>query len=77
MKIQIFGTGCRKCQKLAEATEAAAQELQLDYEIEKVTELSQIMAMGVIITPALAVDGSIKSSGKIPSADELKNFLSE
>ncbi|MFO7832280.1 MAG: thioredoxin family protein [Desulfuromonadaceae bacterium] len=72
MKIQILGTGCAKCTKLAEAAEAAAQELNLDYELEKVSDINDIMAMGVMMTPALAIDGTVKVSGKAPGKDELK-----
>jgi small redox-active disulfide protein 2 len=75
MKIQILGTGCPKCKKLAEATEAAAKDLRLDYKLEKVTDLQQIMAFGVMMTPALAVDGEIKVFGKVPTLDELKRIL--
>jgi len=76
MKIQILGTGCKKCQKLAENAEAAAQELQLDYELVKVTEMQEIAAFGVLMTPALAIDGQVKLSGKAPSVKELKRLLS-
>lgn len=75
MKIQILGTGCPKCKKLAEAADAAAKELQLDYELEKVTDINQIMSMGVMMTPALAVDGVVKVTGKVPSIDEIKKLL--
>jgi len=75
MKIQILGAGCPKCKKLAEAAEAAAKELQLDYELEKVTDINQIMAFGVMMTPALAVDGVVKAVGKVPSVDEIKKLL--
>jgi len=75
MKIQILGTGCSKCEKLAEAAEAAAKELQLDYELEKVTDINQLMAFGVMMTPALAVDGDVKVVGKIPSIEAIKAIL--
>lgn len=75
MNIQILGTGCPKCKKLAEAAETAAKELQLDYELEKVTDINQIMAMGVMMTPALAVEGTVKVTGKVPSIDEIKKLL--
>lgn len=75
MKIQILGTGCPKCKKLAEAAEAAAKELQLEYELEKVMDINQIMAFGVMMTPALAIDGQVKLVGKVPSVDELKKLL--
>ncbi|MCK5916213.1 MAG: TM0996/MTH895 family glutaredoxin-like protein [Deltaproteobacteria bacterium] len=77
MKIQILGTGCLKCEKLAEAAEAAAQELQLDYELEKVTDINQIMTMGVMLTPALAVDGVVKVVGKVATVDYIKTILSK
>ncbi len=74
-KLQILGTGCPKCRLLADATEAAAQELGIDYELEKVTDLNRIMGFGVMLTPALVVDGVVKVSGKVPSADEAKALL--
>ncbi len=75
MKIQILGTGCAKCNALTMATEKAAQSLGLAYELEKVTDLKQIMSFGVMTTPALVVDGKVKASGKVPSVDELKVLL--
>ena len=75
MKIQILGTGCPKCKKLAETAEAAAQELGLDYEIEKVTEITEIMKFGVMVTPCLAVDGEVKVAGRVPTLDETKGML--
>lgn len=75
MKIQILGTGCPKCKQLAEHARTAADELGLDYELEKVTDINQIMAFGVMMTPALAVDGTVKVSGKVPAVDEIKNML--
>jgi small redox-active disulfide protein 2 len=76
MKIQILGTGCQKCKNLTENTQKAAQELGLDCEIEKVTEMDQILSFGVIMTPALAIDGEIKSSGKLLTSEEIKIILS-
>jgi small redox-active disulfide protein 2 len=75
MKLQILGTGCAKCAALATATEQAVRELGLDCQIEKVTDLRQIMAFGVMTTPALVVDGKVKLSGKVVSADKLKELL--
>ena len=75
MKIQILGTGCAKCQKLAESAKQAAEELKLTYELVKVTNLNDIMGFGVMITPALAVDGTVKVSGKVPTVEEIKKFL--
>jgi small redox-active disulfide protein 2 len=75
MKIQILGTGCAKCNALTMATEKAAQALGLQYELEKVTDLKQIMSFGVMTTPALVVEGKVKVSGKVPSVDDLKKLL--
>ncbi len=77
MKIQILGTGCPKCKKLADTVSSVAQELQLDYELEKVTDINQIMGFSVMLTPALVVDGDVKIIGKVPSIDEIKKILSE
>jgi small redox-active disulfide protein 2 len=74
-KLQILGSGCPNCQKLAAQTETAAQAIGLDYELEKVTNINEITKFGVMYTPALAVDGEVKVSGRIPSVDELKGML--
>ena len=74
-KIQILGTGCPKCKKLAENAEAAAKELGIEFEIEKVTGINEIMKFGVMVTPALAVDGEVKVVGKVPSPDEINQML--
>lgn len=75
MKIQILGTGCPKCKNLTENAEKAAKELNLDYEIIKITDINEIMAFGVMMTPALAVDGTVKVSGKLISSEQIKEFL--
>ena len=75
IKIQILGTGCPKCKKLLENAESAAKELGIEYEIEKVTNINEIMKFGVMMTPALAVDGQVKSVGKVISPDEIKKML--
>jgi len=75
-KLQVLGTGCPKCKKLAENTEAAAKALGIEYDIAKVTDINEIMKFGVMITPALAVDGQVKVVGKVPSPDEIKKILS-
>lgn len=77
MKIQILGSGCPKCQALAENARQAAAQAGLKAEIEKVTDSGRIMEMGVLITPGLAVDGVVKSSGKLLSADEIAGMLVE
>lgn len=75
--IQILGTGCPKCEKLAESAVQAAKELGVEYELEKVKDIQKIMNFGVMITPALVIDGEIKVSGRVPSIDELKGMLAE
>ena len=74
-KLQILGTGCAKCDKLAANTESAAKELTLEYQLEKVTDIGEIMKFGVMMMPALAVDGEVKVVGKVPTSDEIKNLL--
>jgi small redox-active disulfide protein 2 len=74
-RIQILGTGCPKCQALAENAEAAARELGLEHELEKVTDIGEIMKFGVMMTPALAVDGQVKIVGKVLSAEQIKELL--
>jgi len=74
-KIQILGTGCPKCKQLSENAEAAAKALGLEYELVKVTEINEIMKFGVMMTPGLAVDGVVKSAGKLLSADDIKKIL--
>ncbi len=75
-RLQVFGPGCAKCKQLAEQTEAAAQALGIEYTIEKVSDLAQIMQHGIMMTPALAVDGEIKVVGRVPSIKEIEGFLS-
>lgn len=74
-KIQILGTGCPKCKKLAENAEAAAKELCIEYSLEKVTKINEIMKFGVMMTPALVIDGQVKIVGKVASPDEIKKTL--
>lgn len=74
-KLQVFGPGCTRCRKLAEATESAARELGIEFEIEKVTDIEDISAAGVFLTPALAVDGDLKVVGKVPAPEEIKKWL--
>ena len=75
MKIQILGTGCARCKKLTENAETAARELGVAYELEKVTEIKDIMRFGVLATPALAVDGTVKLVGKVASVAEIRRLL--
>jgi len=75
MKIQILGTGCAKCKKLTENAEEAAKELGRPFEVEKVSDIGEIMKYGVMMTPALAVNGEVKVVGKVPSVKEIKALL--
>lgn len=76
IKIQILGTGCAKCQKLLKNAQEAADELGIDYELVKVTDIKDIATFGVMMTPALAVDGEVKLVGKVPDPETLKKVLS-
>lgn len=75
MKIGILGTGCPKCKKLTQNVEEAVKELGTDAEIVKVTDINDIMNYGVMMTPALAVDGEVKSAGKVLGKEEIKKIL--
>jgi small redox-active disulfide protein 2 len=74
-KIEILGTGCAKCNKLEELSKQAADEMPIAYEVSKVKEINKIMEYGVMITPALVVNGEVKSAGKLPSLDEIKMLI--
>jgi small redox-active disulfide protein 2 len=75
MQLLVLGIGCAKCAKLYDLTAQAAQEIGVKHELQKVTDLKQIMALRVMLTPALVVNGSVKFSGKVPSLEELKAIL--
>ena len=77
VKIEILGVGCPKCKQLTANAEAAAKELNLDAEISKVTDINKITEYGVMMTPALVVDGSVVSTGKILNKDEIKKIISK
>ena len=74
-KIQVLGPGCPKCKQLAAQAEAAAKALGATYELTKVSDFKEIMAFGVMSTPALVVDGEVKVVGRVPSVDEIKKLL--
>ena len=74
-RLQVFGPGCAKCKKLAEATEEAAKAMGIEYSLEKVSDLVQMMNHGIMSTPALAVDGEVKVAGRVPGTDEIKKML--
>jgi small redox-active disulfide protein 2 len=73
--IQVLGPGCPKCARLAEAAEAAAKAAGVEYTLEKVTDINRITGFGVMMTPALVIDGEVKTVGKVPSAEEIKAML--
>ncbi len=75
MKIEILGTGCPKCKKLTELTEEAVNELAVSAEIIKVTDINKIINYGVMVTPALVIDGKVKIAGKIPGKEEIKKWI--
>ena len=74
-RLQILGAGCARCDQLTAATEAAARTLGLEYQVEKVSDLKQIMSFGAMATPALVVDGVVKVSGRVPKVEEIKKLL--
>ncbi|MGA2322515.1 MAG: thioredoxin family protein [Sedimentisphaerales bacterium] len=74
-KIQILGTGCPKCKALAQSAETAAKELGLEYTLDKVTDIKEIMKFGVMATPALVIDGQVKVVGKVLSPEQIKAML--
>ena len=73
--IQILGTGCPKCEKLAQNAVTAVKELGLEFELEKVTDITEIMSFGVMMTPALVIDGEVKIVGKVPSVEQIKEMI--
>jgi small redox-active disulfide protein 2 len=77
VKIQILGTGCPKCKQLEANARAAVAELGIEASVDKVTEIDGIMDMGVMVTPALALDGTVKSAGKILSRDQIVALLKD
>jgi len=75
MKIEILGTGCPKCKKLTQNVEEAVKELNIEAEVLKVTDITDIMSYGVMMTPALAIDGEVKAAGKVVGKEEIKGIL--
>jgi small redox-active disulfide protein 2 len=74
-KITILGTGCPRCEQLAAAAKQAADQLGIDYELEKLTDIKKFPSYGLMMTPGLVVDGQLKAQGKVPSPDEIKAML--
>jgi small redox-active disulfide protein 2 len=75
MKIEVLGSGCRNCNALESATKQALKQLDIDEAITKVTDYGQIASYGVMSTPALAIDGEVKTTGRVPSVDELADLI--
>lgn len=75
MKVEVLGTGCAKCKRLAKNAEAAIKDLGIDAELVKVDDITEIMERGVMLTPALAVDGDLKVSGRVADVREIKEIL--
>jgi small redox-active disulfide protein 2 len=74
-RLQVFGAGCQKCLRLAEVAREAAEALGIQYELESVTDIREIVASGVVIIPAFAVNSEVKACGTVPSVDEMKALL--
>lgn len=75
MIFQVMGPGCAKCNQLAENVKAAANELGVEYEIMKIADFNEMMKFGVMMTPALAIDGEVKAVGKVPTVKEIKKMI--
>ena len=75
-QVQVLGTGCPKCKQLFQNAQTAVKDLGPDYRVVKVEDIREIMKFGVMITPSLAVDGVVKSSGKVLSVAEIREMLS-
>jgi small redox-active disulfide protein 2 len=75
MKIEILGTGCPKCKRLAETAEEAAKAAGISYELSKVTDIQEIIGYGIAMTPALVVDGQVKVMGRVPGVEEMVQLL--
>lgn len=75
MRIEILGMGCAKCKRQAKNVERAVKEMGLDAEVVKVEDISEITDRGVMLTPALIIDGELRASGRIVDVEELKGML--
>jgi small redox-active disulfide protein 2 len=74
-RIKVLGPGCPKCERVAEHARQAAEEAGVECELEKVTDMDAILAHGVMMTPGLVIDGEVKAAGKVPSAEEIRDWL--
>jgi small redox-active disulfide protein 2 len=77
MKVQIYGTGCANCQALEKGVRKAIDELNMNVEVEKIQDMDKIIEAGLLSTPGFAVEGEMKSVGRIPSVDEIKKWIKE
>ena len=75
MKVQIYGTGCAKCHILEKAAKQAISEMGVNAEVVKVNDINQIVEAGILATPGFAVEGEVKSMGRVPSQDEIKKWI--
>ncbi len=75
MIFQVMGPGCTKCNQVAENVAAAADELHIEYEIVKISDFNEMIKFGVMMTPALAIDGDVKTVGKVPTVAEIKAMI--
>ncbi|BAI60748.1 conserved hypothetical protein [Methanocella paludicola SANAE] len=75
MKVQIYGTGCAKCNMLEKAAKQAIKEMGVNAEVVKVNDINQIVEAGILATPGFAVEGEVKSMGRVPSNDEIKKWI--
>jgi len=76
-KLQILGTGCAKCNALAQNVEKAVAESGIEADIEKVSDIREIMKFNILMTPGLVIDGQVKAAGRVPSSEEIKRLLAE
>ena len=74
-EVKVLGPGCTKCQELLSQTQRAIREIGLECTVKKVSDIREITSYGIMMTPALVVDGQVKVSGKVPSLDEIKKLL--
>ena len=77
VRIQVLGTGCPKCKQLMENVEKAVGEMGIEAEIEKVDKIAEIVKFGIMTTPGLAIEGKVKSAGKVLSAEDIKKLLNQ
>jgi len=77
MKIEILGSGCAKCNKTKEMAEKAVKEMGVEAEIVKIEDFDKILGYGVMITPALVIDGDVKVAGKVPSVEDIKKWIAK